>query len=383
MSSKQQIHVDVAIIGGGIGGLTTAVALRHAGIDAHVFEQAPAYGNVGGHLTMDEAAIAVLARWGLDAPFRQVACELAGMEIKDLETGQVIVTMPFPDLGALGVKDDQRMGTRVCHSFLRSDYLQLLVDRIPSDHLHTGHRLADLAGDDQRATATFDNGTQVTASVMLVADGVRSKARAMFDNSPAVVAGHTILRTLCSAELLPADMPNDRMRFWDGWKFGDKANHVGVHVLTVPVRDRRFVSVDLQFMGGDQLEDCNPADLPYDRIMKRYPAAMDPIVKRMVDARLEPITAHALWDRPVATKWVDQRIAILGDAAHSMRPNLGQGACQSVHDAGELVRQFAAHGLGHAALKAYEAVRLPYTQSIVEAAKKLVVDPKAWKNKAQ
>ncbi len=381
MSNPQQSHVDVAIIGGGIGGLTTAVALRHAGIEAHVFEQAPAYGEVGGHLTMDDAAIAVLARWGLDAPFRRVACELAGMEIKDLETGKVIVTMPFPDLGALGVKDDKRMGTRVCHAFLRSDYLKLLTERIPAGQLHTGHRLSDLSGNANGATATFDNGRKVTASIMLVADGVRSKARAMFDNSPAVSARHTILRTLCSADLLPADMPNDRMRFWDGWKFGDKPNNVGVHVLTVPVRDGRFVSVDLQFMGGDQLEDCNPADLPADRIMNRYPSAMDPLISAMVDARLEPITAHALWDRPVAGKWVDERIAILGDAAHSMRPNLGQGACQSIHDAGELVNQFASHGLSHEALKAYEAVRLPYTQSIVEAAKNLVIDPKAWKNK--
>lgn len=382
MSITQHAHVDVAIIGGGIGGLTTAAALRHAGIEAHVYEQAPEYRDVGGHLTIDDAAIEVLARWGLDVPFREVACELAGMEIKDLETGNVVTMIQFPDLGALGAKDDKRMGTRVCHAFLRSDYLKLLTDRIPAAFLHTGHKLMSITGDAQGATARFDNGAQVTASVMLVADGVRSLTRAAFDNSPAVSARHTVLRTLCSAELLPAGMPNDRMRFWDGWKFGDKASNVGVHVLTVPVRDAKYISIDLQFMGGDQLEDCNPWDLPYERIMQRYPAAMDPLLKKMLDARLEPITAHALWDRPVATKWVDNRIAILGDAAHSMRPNLGQGACQSIHDAGELVSQFARHGLGHEALKAYESVRMPYTQSIVEAAKNLVIDPKAWKNKS-
>lgn len=63
-----------------------------------------------------------------------------------------------------------------------------------------------------------------------------------------------------------------------------------------------------------------------------------------------------------------------------MRPNLGQGACQSIHDAGELVTPFAAHGVGHAELKAYEAVRMPYKPSIVEAAKNLVIDPEAGKN---
>ncbi|ATW03519.1 NAD(P)/FAD-dependent oxidoreductase [Sphingorhabdus sp. YGSMI21] len=377
MPSNDVANVEVAIIGGGIGGLTTAVALNKAGIDAHIFEQAEQYGEVGGHLTIDTAAIVVLGRWDLDAPFRALACELDGLEIRTLRSGNVLAHFPHPDLGALGVNDSSRAGSRVVHAFLRTDFLKMLTDQIPSRNLHTGHKLTALSGDGEGASARFENGLEVRASIILGADGVRSLARSMFDNSQAAPANWSVLRTLCSADLLPDDMPNDRMRFWDGWEFGDKEKQIGTHALTVPVREAKFVSIDLQFVGGDQLQDCDPWDIPVDRVMARYPETMDPLVRTMIEKRVEPITVHAIFDRPVAEKWVDRRIAILGDAAHSMRPSLGQGACQSIHDAGELAKSFAEHGLTSEALEAYADVRKPYVKMIVEAAKNQSVSPKA------
>jgi len=351
--------------------------LNKAGINAHVFEQADQYGEVGGHLTIDTAAIEVLSRWGLDGQFLDMACECDGLEIRTLRSGDILAHFPHPDVGALGVNDSTRAGSRVIHAFLRTDFLGMLAEQIPAENLHTGHKLTALSGDADGATAKFENGAEVKASLLLGADGVRSLARSMFDNSQAASANWSVLRTLCSADLLPDDMPNDRMRFWDGWEFGDKENGVGAHVLTVPVRHGKLVSIDLQFVGEDQLEDCDPWDIPIDRVMRRYPETMDPLVKKMISGRLEPITVHAIFDRPVAKKWVDQKIAILGDAAHSMRPNLGQGACQSIHDAGELSKAFAEHGITTEALLAYESVRKPYVKMVVEAAKSQSVSPKA------
>jgi salicylate hydroxylase len=163
--------VDVAIVGGGIAGLTTAVALTQAGLDVHVYEQAPAYGEVGGHLTMDPAAVAVLARWGLDGPFNDISCELDGMEVKSLRTGQVLAAFPHPDIGALGVEDDDRKGTRILRSFLRTEFLGMLAAQLPAQNLHTGHKLVALAGDETGATVRFENGSAATASIVLGADG--------------------------------------------------------------------------------------------------------------------------------------------------------------------------------------------------------------------
>lgn len=373
--SSTPSNVEVAIIGGGIGGLTTAVALHQMGIEAHVFEQAPAYGDVGGHLTMDTATIKVLERWNLDKPFLKVSCELAGIEPRLLRNGQALTFFPFPDLGALGVNDDSRSGTRIVYAFLRAEFLKLLISHIPESCLHTGYKLIELNGDADGANATFDNGTEVRAAMTLGADGVKSLARKQFDDSQAVSANWSVLRTLCSADLLPDDMPNDRMRFFDGWEFGDKEAGVAAHMLTVPVNGGKNVSIDLQFQGGDLLLDCDQKDLPVDRVMVRYPEGVMPLFRKMIENRLEPITSHMIFDRPVAEKWVDQKIAILGDAAHSMRPNLGQGASQSIHDAAALADAFEKFGLTTKALLSYEELRKPYLKSIVEAAKNQPIGP--------
>ncbi|MCY4427145.1 MAG: NAD(P)/FAD-dependent oxidoreductase [Halieaceae bacterium] len=380
MESSQH---EVAVIGGGIGGLIVGYGLYKEGYDVHIYEQAPAYADVGGHLTMDSPTVEVLARWCLDEPFAEISCKLDGMEVRGIDDGNVAAYFQFPSLGALGVDDTKDTGIRVLAAFLRPDFLDMVTSRMPKERLHTGHKLVALKSGEDYATAEFENGETVQASVILGADGVRSIARSMLDEAETHAAGHTILRTLCSADVLPEGYPNDRMRFWDGWKFGDKENLVGFHALTVPVREGRYVSVDLQFIGGDQLEDCNWSDVPIERVEARYPETMDPVIKAMVDARLEPITTHTLYDRRVATNWVDGRIAVLGDAAHSMRPNLGQGACQSIHDAGQLVDSIKEFGLSNEALKHYEAIRKPYVESIVETAKNTTPDPKKWKDKGQ
>ncbi|MFK7734001.1 MAG: FAD-dependent monooxygenase [Pseudomonadales bacterium] len=374
---------EIAIVGGGIGGLIVGYGLHKEGYDVHIYEQACEYEHVGGHLTMDSPTVEILARWGLDEPFKEISCELDGMEVRHIDDGGIAAHFQFPSLGALGVDDPNESGIRILRAFLRPDFLEMVTSRMPDERLHTDHKLVALESSEDYATAVFENGERVQASVILGADGVHSIARNMFDKAEAHAAGHTILRTLCNADVLPEEYPNDRMRFWDGWKFGDKENHVGFHVLTVPVREGRYVSIDLQFMGGDQLEDCSPRDVPIERVEARYPDTIDPVITKMVDARVEPITVHSLFDRRVSTTWVDGRIGILGDAAHSMRPNLGQGACQAIHDAGQLVTSINQFGLGAEALKHYETVRKPYVESIVETAKNTTPDPKKWKDKGQ
>jgi salicylate hydroxylase len=375
--------VDVAIIGGGMGGMVLAAALDRAGIDYHLYEQAPRLGVVGGHLTIDTAAIEVLARYGLAEAFHALASPLERIEVRKLDTGEVVTAFPFPDLGSMGVADPNRVGARVVHAFLRADFVQMIAARLPSDRMSIGHRLVSLDEENGRAVGRFENGESVSAKALIGADGVRSMARRMFDDAPATPAGINICRTTVPASLMPADMPCDRMRFWDGWAFGSKERHEAIHVLIAPVRGGEFVCIDMNVYGGDQFEDCDPFDIPAERIMARLPATVDPVIPSLVAGRVEPFAGHPLFDRRVASKWTSDHIAILGDAAHSMRPTLGQGACQAIHDAGALANAFAEHGVTATALAAYEAERADYVKSIVEVAMKTVVDPKEWKDKTQ
>lgn len=381
--TEATLNVDVAIIGGGMGGMTAAVALNRAGIKAHLFEQAEAFGQVGGHLTIDTAAIEVLSRFGLDKGFLDMAVELNGIEVRHLDSGDVIAAFPIPDLGSMGVEDPNRHGGRIVHAFLRADYVKWLTELMPTDQLHLGCQLSALNEVDGGAVAEFENGSSVKANYIIGADGIRSMAREMFDPAETMVAPVSVARTMVPASAMPEGIPNDRMRFFDGWAFGDKEANHGTHVLTAPVRGGEFVCIDYQLHGGDQLTDCDPWNIPPERIAARLPQEAWAPIKALMDARVEVIACFPLRDRPVATKWTSEHIAIIGDAAHAMRPTLGQGACQAIHDVGQLMQEIEAHGLNTKALKAYEAVRAPYVRSIVEVAKNTKVDPKAWKKKME
>lgn len=374
---------DVAIIGGGMGGLVLAAALDRAGIDYRIYEQAPRFGVIGGHLTIDTAAIEVLARYGLDQLFLDMASPMRTIEVRKLDTGDVVTEFPFPDLGSMGVADPNRHGARTVYGFLRADFVRTVAATLPQDRLFIGHRLSSIDERDGRAVASFDNGHVISAKLLIGADGVRSMARRMFDDAEARPAGINICRTTVPSELMPEDMPCDRMRFWDGWAFGSKERGEAVHVLIAPVRGGDFVCIDVNVYGGDQFEDCDPFDIPFERIAARFPETIDPVILKLIEGRIEPFAGHPLFDRRVANRWTSDTIAILGDAAHSMRPTLGQGACQAIHDADAIARAISKHGLGPAALGAYEAERSDYVKSIVEVALKTVVDPKEWKDRAE
>ncbi|MFK8018793.1 MAG: FAD-dependent oxidoreductase [Pseudomonadales bacterium] len=374
-------EVEIAVIGGGIGGLSAAVLLNQAGYDAHVYEQAPVYLDIGGHLNIDSYTIAVLARAGLEDAFRKMACLCPEILIKKIDSGEEIMTVPFLDIGSLGVDAPDRMGTRVINSFMRSDLLDLLKRHIPEGKLHVDHKLIELEGRENGAVASFDNGEEVSASIVIAADGVRSLARKKFDDVPATKGHYSILRTSCAIDVVPEELRINKFLYWDGSEYGDLLKgEDGAALLTAPVRNGTVLSLDLQFQGGDLFEDCDPLDIPLDRVMARYPETLDPVVKDMIDSRLEPISAYPLYDRPVAEKWVEGRIVLLGDAAHSMRPYLAQGACQSIQDAGAILDAFSEFGLTHEALKSYEALRKPFTQSIVEAARNAPSNPKVYKD---
>lgn len=147
--------VDVAIVGGGMGGMVLGAALAHAGIDYQLYEQAPRFGVIGGHLTIDTAAIDIIGRYGLDAPFHELACCLNTIEVRKFDTGEVVANFPFPDLGSMGVTDPNRHGTREVFGFLRADFVRMVAERLPQDRLNVGHRLVGLTEANGRAVAEF------------------------------------------------------------------------------------------------------------------------------------------------------------------------------------------------------------------------------------
>lgn len=374
MTSAAVTECDVAIIGGGVGGLALAAALDQAGVEAHVFEKWPDFGEVGGHLTIDNYAIEVLDRFGVAKSFLEASTRLHGLEIRAMHGGGILNHIKLPDLGSMGVDDAERTGTREAWGFLRSDLVKLFASHVPDERLHTDYEFVSLVDGDESCEATFANGETVRAKLVVGADGARSIVRQILDDAPSENVGVTICRVNAPADLLPADHPNDRLRLWDG----NVDKGVGSVALTCPVRGGADVAIDVLFVQGDQLEDADKQDVPVDRVFARLPDDVDPLLIKLIEGREGPIVAHGLYDREVAKVWSGKSLTIIGDAAHAMRPNLGQGACQSIHDAGALSTAIAEHGLNTDALHAYEAARADYVRQIVAVSKSTPPTPEAW-----
>jgi len=161
---------SVAVIGGGIGGLTAALCLVRVGFDVHVYEQARELREVGAGVQVSPNASRVLHGLGL-------AEELAGMGVRPVafhqrrwDDGRTLLRTPLGDVAV------EVFGFPY-YQMHRADLLAALTRALPAERLHTGHRLTVLADECGRVSAGFENGAEVEVDVLVGADGIRSVVR--------------------------------------------------------------------------------------------------------------------------------------------------------------------------------------------------------------
>src|SRR5215510_13672666 len=165
--------VQIAIIGGGIGGLTAALALRQYGFEPEVFEQAPALLDVGSAIALWPNALRVLDR-----------LQLAG-EI--IERGGVLEEVRWLDqqghlINRIRFSTDRRFPSVALH---RADLQHVLLQALSDTSIHLGHTIFDYQQRDDRVVASFANGKSIESDFMIAADGVHSRVRAQFINDGA------------------------------------------------------------------------------------------------------------------------------------------------------------------------------------------------------
>ena len=311
-----------AIVGGGIGGLAAAVALRRVGFDTAVFERADRLDPVGAGLTLSPNAVRALERLGLIEAIRAVAASGRELEVRT-PAGAALMRV---SLGSRG----EMLGVH------RADLQRVLLEAAGEVHLGTDVRDVDeLAGD---------------VDFVVGADGIESTVRAQLHGPDAPrEAGYVGWRAVCEFE-------DDRVRgkFSETFGCGDRFG-------LIPVGGGRiywFVS-----------ESGVPRD--YERVSvrdhfaKRFADWHEPIPEVIAATRKDALSAtEILWRKPLKT-WGRGRMTLLGDAAHAMTPDLGQGAGQALEDAVVLA---AAVRDGHdveASLRRYEAERISRTTPIV------------------
>jgi salicylate hydroxylase len=184
----------IAVIGGGIGGLTAAVALLQAGFEVDVYEQAPELTEVGGGINMAPNATRILRTLGLGPGLDREGARPLSTHQRRWQDGRTLQRAPLNPLC------EELYGAP--HMTLhRADLLAVIAAACPAERIHLGHRLVGLANKGGRAEAWFENGAHITADVLVGADGIHSAVRAaLFGDEDPAFAGCVAYRGLVPAE---------------------------------------------------------------------------------------------------------------------------------------------------------------------------------------
>jgi salicylate hydroxylase len=340
----------VAIIGGGIGGLTTAIALRDAGIDAVVYEQAQQLGEVGAGIGVAPNGLRMYERLGLREKIEDVAARYGDGSVYYRADGTLIGEMTTADSS----------GNYFTLGLHRADFVRVLASALPADVIRTGHRLVRVEEEGDEVALEFANGTVETADLVIGADGIHSVVRALVtEPTKPIASGSIAYRGVVPADRLDSWTPGIA-QLW----MGD-----GKHFLTYPVRSGELINY-VGFVPSDaHLRESWSARGSVDALRADF-AGWDRRVEQLLE-QVEETFWWGLYDREPLARWSTDRVTLIGDAAHAMLPHLGQGANQAIEDAVTLavLLRGAAPDAVPDALREYESLRLDRTTRVQRGAR--------------
>lgn len=337
------------VIGAGIGGLAVARALALRGAEVTVLEQAEAIREVGAGLQISPNGFAVLRALGLADAMRAMGVQGEAVSLRDYRKGEVARL----DLRCLDNRD---------YYFLhRADLIDVLAEgaRAAGVRIRLLQRV-ERVEPGVRPLVHLSNGAVLEADLVVGADGLHSRARQALNG--------TVAPFFTRQVAWRAVVPNDEGR-------GPEARvHMGPmrHVVSYPLRDSRLLNVvAVQERAAWTAESWNQKDDPM-----ALRAAFDDFGPEVQDllARIDEVYLWGLFRHPVASRWHDQGVAILGDAAHPTLPFMAQGACMALEDAWALADCVSGGGTMEERLGRYQARRAERARRVVDMA-----SGNAWK----
>ena len=341
----------VLIAGGGIGGLTAALALLQRGFAVDVFESARAWADIGAGVTLAPNAMRVMQHLGIADQIDGEIVEPVRQQVRHWQDGRVLMAL---DRGTR-MRDLYHAPYVYAH---RADLHVILVAAVEAlgGRLHLVVAVTAVSADADGAHLTLADGTVATGDLVVGADGLKSVVRLLQEPAPAHFTGHIAFRSLVpvTPELRElADNPG---------------NFIGPGRLAVFYRLRGGTLLNLVFFGRQPGWTDDGWTIPAKRVRARD-AVRGLVRARPADDRggrrgQSVQMGDQRADRRCETWSIDGRITLLGDAAHAMTPFLGQGASSAIEDALVLARAIAAADTLPEALGRYEAARIARTSMI-------------------
>ena len=331
-------RLNIAIVGGGIGGLFAANALLARGMRVAVYEQAATIGEIGAGVYVTPNAVRHLRSVGLGGAVERRGARVGAESAYFHHDGAFIAPVQVTDAA----------GWNACFGMHRADYVALLAAPLPAGIIRTGHRAVGFEQAADVARVHFANGAVAEADVVIGADGIHSELRPhVFPPSKPIFHGTISYRGLVPRERLPA-WPMDRWQMWAG---------PAKHFLVFPVRGGTLVNY-VGFVPADE-EMKESWSAPGDpEVLRREFQGWDARVGEVLE-QVDRTFRWALYDREPLPTWTRGRLGLLGDAAHPMLPHLGQGANQAIEDGMALATILARADAASAprCLLAYERLR--------------------------
>ncbi|PRX97299.1 FAD-dependent monooxygenase [Allonocardiopsis opalescens] len=344
---------EILIVGGGIGGLATALALTRTGRRARVLERAAEFGEIGAGLQLAPNATRLLEHLGVLDEVISAGVQPRRLVFRSAVSGEELTSLP------LDADFEKRYGGPyvVVH---RGDLLGILLEacRRAGVELHTSAHVTGVDNLDEAGQVTLADGSTRRGAAVVAADGVRSQIRRRFSADEPVGSGYVAYRGTIPAEQAHDHLHPTDVVLWIG---------PGIHYVHYPLRSGTLYNQVAVFRSpgyaAGEAEWGTPEELDA-AFASAVPHIREGLTTLWRDRR------WAMEDREPISTWTDGRIALLGDAAHPMLQYLAQGACQALEDAVCLAGALRGGDDGiPAALRAYQDVRAPRTARLQRTAR--------------
>jgi 2-polyprenyl-6-methoxyphenol hydroxylase-like FAD-dependent oxidoreductase len=325
------------IIGAGIGGLTTAIALAKKGIETIVYEQASELKEVGAGIWVAPNGLNVFNKLGFAGEIIELGKELKHISIVDLKGKPVSI------IDGNKVKAKHQFTTT---AISRTVLHNILISKVNENSIVLGKQLKAYSQNQNGVSVEFEDGTKASADFLILADGVNSVGRAqLLGNKTLRYAGQT-----CWRFVTPFNFPKEE----NGNMYETWSNKKGLRVGYSQINEKEVYVFIINNTEPGNKDNITTVKQDLLSLCKGFPE----IIQQMIAAVApEKIIRNDIYDFKPITNWVDGNVALLGDAAHATTPNLGQGACQAIEDGYVLAEQLSAVANIAQALKNYQAKR--------------------------
>src|SRR5437764_2132744 len=334
---------QVLIVGGGIGGLTAALALARQGIASQLIEQAAAFKEIGAGIQLGPNVFRMFERLGLIAPISALAVFPENLIMFDSITGEEVTRIALDD----AFRKKFHYPYALIH---RADLHTVLLEQCRNSNLiklDAAEKIVDIDENNGGITAKTASGKAYRGAALIGADGLWSTIREIVagDGKPKP-AGHITYRAVLPTSEIPEQYRRRDMVIWAGEK---------VHFVLYPLRTGDLYNLVAVFHSSRYEEGWDSYGDPAE-LHERFAKTCEPV--RTLLGKIESWRMWVLCDRPPIKDWSRGRVTLLGDAAHPMLQYLAQGACMAIEDAVCLAdKAVEKDGDYAAAFRAYQQAR--------------------------